>query len=410
MLLEPHAVTSLRHNGHPLHITVAQEDNKQHTIHVQGRGSYWVNTLEFHEDVIALLHTAFSHYPSPVTINSKDVERTPFPDLSTVHLVHAPSMERTWTKLDPHPLSHHQAGHPHLNTYTGGILTDLYSGSVKPHRYFTALHGTMPHWRPCAMVIVSPVYVVTDDELDSITASQKKLLCSTNIPPNDQTTIDAKAVEQMARTLVHPDIPPPINQEPIHYVTGAPLTDSQSLKLGSPIVPISAPVVFRDSYISGPTLVSATQALYRTDAAVVPAITMNHHDAPTSPQFRVLETIEFNITPAKYRHAERESIRPVEDIRLWFRLDGDDEYSSVPAPFAFHGNDIEDMEVDFVPHRTSPEDLVTHMVRAYQEYLGHNEFQREETDRVTKAINNLVAHISNTEWQTARREPATAKP
>ena len=157
MLLEPHVVTSLKYNGHPLHINVAREENKQHTIHAQGRGSYCVNTLKFDEDVIALLHTAFSHYPSPVTIDSRDVERTPFPDLSTVHLAHAPSMERTWTKLDPHALAHHQAGHPHLNTYTGGILTDLYRGSVQPHRYFTALDGTMPHWRPCAMVTVSPV-------------------------------------------------------------------------------------------------------------------------------------------------------------------------------------------------------------------------------------------------------------
>ena len=401
MLLEPHAVTSLRYNGHPLHINVAREKNKQHTIHVQGRGSYRVNTLKFDEDVIALLHTAFSHYPSPVTIDSRDVERTPFPNLSTVHLAHAPSMERTWTKLDPHALSHHQPGHPHLNTYTGGIQTDLYRGSVQPHRYFTALDGTMPHWRPCAMVTVSPVYVVTDDELESITASRQKVLCSNNIPPNDQTKIDARAAEQMKRTLEHPDIPAPLNQDPIHYVTGAPLTHNQSLNLGSPIVPISTPAVFRDSHISGPTLVSAAQALYRTDATIVPTITMNHREAPGVPEFRVLETMEFNITPAKCNRAERGSIRPVEDIRLWFRLDGDDQYNSVPAPFVFHGNDLDDMEVDFVPHRTSPEDLATHMVRAYQEYLGHNQFQREETERVTKAINNLVAHISHTEWQTA---------
>ena len=405
MLLEPTAIRDLKDNGEPLHLTVVSHTSAAHIIRAEGRGAFGIMIHPLQDDVTALLHHVFSHYPSTVTIGNERVERTPFPDLSVVQIAHAPSMERAATQMTSHRLGKHGPGHAQLNTYAGGLLTDLVKGKIQPDLYLTEMEGPMPHWKPCGMVITSPVYVLTDEELDSVADPRYQYNSHGGVLRfREEKTIQARAKEQMARTLQHPGMPTRISQDTFHYVTGAPLAHrNQGLKLGSSITANSTPAVFRDQHIPEPTLVSTAQALYRTDAGIVPTVAMNHCEASNKSSLRTIDDICFTVTPADRpnRSPETVRIRPVRDITLWFRLNDDNQHQSVPAPFVFHGNGLDDLEVDFVPARTSPEDLQLQMVRAYREYLGKQGkySHQDETDRVSKAVAALLSQVPEQSWR-----------
>ena len=400
MLLELQALRALRSDGTPLHLSTTSHTSFAHTLYAQDRGSFGLASHNPSQHLEDLLLQMFRHYPDPVTINGQDVVRVPFPDLSCVTIAHTPGMERRYVTLD----QHHLAGTPtppeHLNTYTGGILTDLLRPNTQPRHYLTQLEGPMPHWKPCGMVNISPVFVLTNGQLDAIADQDREKLFHnwrSARPTPTLKAIEDAASDQLERTLQHPDIPPPIRHDPMHYVTGAPLHSDQSTILGAPILPIAEPALFRDLYSDSPRIVSAAQALYRTDAGVVPAVTMNHCEAAV-PVFRTIE--EFDFATTDFEPAPAGAIRPVKDISMNFRLNGDDHQISLPAPFLFQGQDLDDLDVQFVPSRTTPTDLLTHMARAYREYNYHyhKQFHDEDSAQAAEAIQTLLDQLPSDAW------------
>ena len=73
-------------------------------------------------------------------------------------------------------------------------------------------------------------------------------------------------------------------------------------------------------------------------------------------------------------------------------LDQDSKPRTVPAPFMMQGDDENEIQVQFVPHLTSPEDLEHHIIQAYRNYDDYisRDLRQEELEDLTARVKDLM--------------------
>ena len=140
----------------------------------------------------------------------------------------------------PLGLDHLSPAHSELCTYAGGILSNILQPKRPPHSYFAELQGEHPHWKPCGMVFTSPVYVIQEEELDSLESGSASL--SENSPLMD--TLNRRADSQMERTIAHPRMPAKYEGQPYHHIVGPGLENREAKDAGAPMSVHGEPVVF----------------------------------------------------------------------------------------------------------------------------------------------------------------------
>ena len=379
-------VLALRSNGTPLHLTVERKEPRKYILHAQGRGSFNFATSSTSTNPAESLRAAFGHYPDPVFLDSEPIERTMFPNTAAVRIAHAPDMDRRDTIVTPLGLDNLPPAHPDLNTYAGGILTTFVTTKGPAESYFVELPGEHPHWKPCGMVFINPVYVIQDEELDTLDPDAEPV--SETSPLME--TLAKRAAMQIERTMAHPDMPPRMEGHPFHHITGIPVDEDQAKRAGAPTSVRGIPVVFSSKYAPGPTVLSVAQALYRTDTGLVPVVTATPQPpTPTAPH-RTITDFSFHVVPDTMQPPG--SVWPVSTITLEFTLDGETEPHSVPAPFLMHGEDLDELQIQFVPSMVSPEDLERYINQAYLDSFLY--FNRDEAEVFAQEVRKIMAQLT----------------
>ena len=235
MLLKPGTILALRHNGTALHLTVERLDNITCNLTAQGRGTFHLTSSKLGPDPIRTLHTTFAHYPNPVTINNEPVDRTPFPNHASVRIAHAPDMDRSNTRISPYALDERTRNQGDLNTYASGILSDITRDRRVSQVYWAKLPSQHEHWSHAATVFVTPVYVLSNQELDSL---------DTDHFNNHRDAINDRADAQVEETMKHPNMPHFYMDEPFHHIIGAPVYSDQARNMGAPIYVHGIPATF----------------------------------------------------------------------------------------------------------------------------------------------------------------------
>ena len=383
MLFPPETIMALRPTGHPLHLTVETLDMVTCNLTAAGRGTFQISSGLLRPDPELTFHLAFAHYPDMVTINGEPVERTPFPDRASVRIVHSPTMDRSDTIVSLHKLDHLAAPRADLNTYACGILSDGIKPDTPSHPYWTKLPSEQPHWAPAAMVYITPVYVITDDELDSLGADA--------FAERNHQAIHNRANLQVEETSSHANIPPPSQETRFHHVTGAPIHLNQAKRLGAPMFINAPPAIFSGHSISAPALLSAAQALYRTDTGITPVVTASLNDSKVTPHVKI-ESFRFETTPKHGQPNAGSPITPVENITMHYRLDGEPADRTVEAPFVMYEEDDEQIKVEYVPNRTNRQELQESIIRAYRCYSDYTrkQFIEENLEELTAKVTDLM--------------------
>ena len=152
MLFDIQAIMALRPNGTPLYITVDKVAALRCSLSAAGRGTFESSSSILIPDPVEAIHQAFSHYPDEVTINGEEVKRTPFQDHASVRVAQAPHMDRSATTVAPLSLDGTPPLKKGLNTYAGGVLSDLIRPHKPPKSYWTKMPSAQPHWSPCGLV------------------------------------------------------------------------------------------------------------------------------------------------------------------------------------------------------------------------------------------------------------------
>ena len=384
MLLKPATVLALRHNGTALRLTVESLDNLNCNLTAQGRGTFHLTSSKLGPDPIRTLHAAFAHYPNPVTINDEPVDRTPFPNHASVRMAYAPDMDRSNTRIIPHMLDERTRNQGDLNTYAGGLLSDITRVHRAPQVYWAKLPSQHEHWSQAATVFVTPVYVVTDEELDSL---------DTDHFNNHRDTINDRADAQVEETMKHPNMPHFYMDEPFHHIIGAPVYSNEAKTMGAPIYVHGMPATF-SAMTPSPALVSAAQALYRTNTGIVPVVTAQRPKQDKA-SHKKIENFRFDVTPGENQPPEEGAITPVKHINMKLKLEGENTPRTLPAPFVMHGQDANELRVEFVPHLTDPQDLEKSIIQAYgdpSEYMTTEEDQ-EYMEELTRRVKNLIEQL-----------------
>ena len=156
--------------------------------------------------------------------------------------------------------------------------------------------SAQPHWSPCGLVFISPVYVITDEELDSLDTAHFTAAYQGTMPDELEHLKD-RAESQFYRTIDHPNAPKYRLDEPFHYIVGAQVYQDEARSLGAPIILHQDPAVFKDTMMPSSTLLSAAQALYRTDAGIVPVVTAQNRPGIAPASHRKITGVRFETTP-----------------------------------------------------------------------------------------------------------------
>ena len=276
-----------------------------------------------------------------------------------------------------------------LNTYAGGVLSDLIRPHKPPKSYWTRMPSAQPHWSPCGLVFISPVYVITDQELDSLDTAHFTAAYQGTMPEELEHLKDRRnrSSTEPLTTRTHPST---VWTNPFTTSWERRYTGMRPEAWGPPILLHRKPAVFEDTMMPSSTLLSAAQALYRTDAGIVPVVTAQNRPglAPTS--HRKITSLRFETTPGQT--SSQGPITAVEHITMQFHLEQDSNPNTVPAPFMMQGDDENEFQVQFVPHMTSPEDLEHHIIQAYRSYDDTipKDLRQEELGNLTAKVKDLM--------------------
>ena len=269
----------LADNSAPLHLTTEKTGPYEQTVHVQGRGTFTVNT---HLDIPHFTQNLISdlqHYPNDVTINGDPVSTKPFPDLSAILVT---SYENHTTEYPRTNVLTLEEGHFHThrqNALIAGVLHCI-GKPAKSMTYLTPADNPFPHWQPVHRVTLNPLSVITKEDFASLTDTEFTLLMDRNDVLPFTATLAQRDEDQTNRTIQHPKAPRRYEGPVHHYAISLPdgANNSQPFHTGEPIIAHRTPVGISPEGLSNPEFISIAEALYTADQDMVPVA---QGDAPT---------------------------------------------------------------------------------------------------------------------------------
>ena len=383
---------ALAHNGQPLDLRTEQLGRTSYMVRAKDLGEFTFDhhthpaTDPFREE----LRYAFRHYPSPVTLDGEDIQRTPFPDLSRVNTVKATDNVTAFHRVEQH---NHTEDEPETmetwNLFAGGILSRNPGSRAVSRNHMAPEPGEHKHWQPAMMVIVHPIQVIRDEEFKNMTQEEFQDLREEKPATTLGKAMAERDIEQIRRTLTHPDMPTWHDGPVYAYLITRPGYANKGLGNGGPIIVNQGePAVFDEALEWQPETIAAAQALYRTNTGFIP-VTPNFGRNTGEP--RTIRTLEFQTVPPD-PNQKPGTIRPVGEINLSFQVQGDAKIHRAPAPLYFTGEKLDRMIVSYVPSMVTPQDLTTQIVRAYGEYneYGPADLCMDELENTTRNVKRMV--------------------
>ena len=333
------------------------------------------------------LRQAFHHYPSPVTIDGEEIRRSPFPDLSRVTRIVANRNVQYHMKVEHHPLGD-EFENEHMGLFAGGILSGMPGTQAVNHNYMTPGPGKYEHWKPAMMMVLRPIQVILDEEFGKMTQEEFDSLKQENPQSPLAKLMAERDLEQVKRTLAHPEMPP-VHKGPVYaHLSALPGYSEDGLGRGGPIIIQEGdPVVFHEGFNYEPETLAVAEALYRTDTGFVP-VSPDRADVPESP--RVIRSFDFQTTPPD-TSKQPQMLRAVQEINLTFQVEGEKETHRIPAPFHILIDSENNPKANYVPQENQPEELAALMVRAQWEfsYYEHGEDYEEKVEEMTQTVKRL---------------------
>ena len=265
------ALRPLADNGQPLDLTVEQLSHHHYSLNAQERGTFELTHYYDLTHLLEQLRSDLQHYPNPVTINGDTIVTTPFPDLASVtvttHQHHSTHLADTQTLMIEEGYSHYHR----QNFFIAGIL---FSTSLPgtPHTYLTPGRNRYTHWQPAHQVTLTPISVVTAEDLSSLTDVELQLLTQrNNILPFTQ-TLATRDANQVARTMKHHKAPKEYKGTTYRYALAHPDGDQNAdpFSTGELIIVHRTPVAISPKDLNNPEFISLAEALYTTEQEFVP--------------------------------------------------------------------------------------------------------------------------------------------
>lgn len=270
-MLEPQTLRILADNGHPLDITTEEHSRYHHTVHVKDRGSFTSRGYLDTDLLQTHLASDLQFYPREVRINGQQIQRTTFPDLPRVTVTSHHNHTDFYPNTKTVPLVPGYGLHQSHNALIAGVLTKMHH-PAKPANYFTPGPSSFPHWQPALKVSITPVSVVTAEELSKLSDTEINLLMSRQSILPLTKTLEARDAEQVQRALDHANAPPRYDGPIHHYALTHPdlHRTSEFFRQGEPIIARGTPVAIQPECLSNPEFISLAEALYNHDQDLVP--------------------------------------------------------------------------------------------------------------------------------------------
>ena len=366
----------LAHTGQPLNLQITRNpDRPEHQIVSNGAGrSCETRVQQFGPSIIQDLETALRHYPTPVTINGKPLETSPFPDQAQVGVKHfTDHEENSYTWNPPVNRPYMKLWH---NAYVAGVLCQL--EMPRDTDLTTIYHakdtGGNNFWSKTKAVHVSPIIVVKDEEVEDLTANDLDMPTVKN-KYSFLINLKHRARTQVKHTLQREDLPPKHDEPLYRYLLGNTYGPGAPFNHGIPIIVHGTPITLPDNEYAEeteqPLAVTITQALYRANQEYIPVgpypSTWESKDA-MGPKPRAITNAAFNTSPSNVDNGW--SIRPADSIAMHLTLEETSDLPettvSLPAPFLLEGNE-DNVRVTYAKDTVGPEELSDAMLMAYWE-------------------------------------------
>ena len=400
------ALKTLRANGQPLDLHVTLEHGPQYGLKFEertyqvnspGRDSFTIVSQNPMREFIQRLKTQLTFYPDEAWVNSEEVSRRDFPNLA---LVTTTTYEEGESDRD-YRVEYIELGlTTQYNTLAGGVLCYLRTLHPVKKTYYSALPGPHHNRQPARKVDISPITVITPEEIAGLTPEQFDNLDGNGSTPLE-TSIRQRAKEQVQRTLDHPDTPRPHEGPVFRYSLMDPGRSGYPFETGAPIIVNGTPVDLPEELDCGPEVVAIAETLYRADSPFVP-VSLTQEQMKSPPPHQTMTSFSFHFKPEK-PDPTGWCMEPVQEIIMKFTLEdsaGESRTHQVEADFHLTGDEYSDKLVRFVPGRITPEPLAHHMFRAYWDAERHSswddlkdamtELQEEYLGMATAALEDPV--------------------
>ena len=362
MQLTMEQIQRLSPNGSPLHLTVSKQENQ--AIIRTNRDFEFTTPSHYGENDAALVRRSFQHYPDPVTINGEPTQTNPFPDLARVRLTTYDDGSERHTSPTAITLSREHQSYPHSdNAYVAGIICRLHhydrnAGS----KYLTPLPGPHKNWQQVATVEIDPIWQVNKEELSLLQPNKQ-----TNLPepPPDSAisqTINERAHRQNQRTLQHPRMYPPANQERIfNFVLGNGNIENNYHDDPMPILVNGTPITLPKSQDFFSTSIAVAEAMYQADCQFVP-VSMSYSERQNQTHEK-MEAYTFEIEDT----GSRAIVAPADRITLCFQIQDDPKEIEhrVDAPIYMEEDYYDSKKVRYVPEKLTTDQLSNYLCRGY---------------------------------------------
>lgn len=375
----------LADNGAPLILTTEKTNPYEQTVHVQGRGSFTVNTHLDKPAFVDSLRSDLQHYPNRVSINGEPVMTSPFPDLAKVLIT---SYEQHTTEYPNSRSLALEEGYSHThrqNALIAGVLSTINPPS-KSAAYLTAGENLFPHWQPLHKVTMTPVSMVTKEEFNSLTDTEATLLLEGDAILPFNRILAQRDDEQVQRTIEHPAAPRKYEGAVHHYAISHPSNphNSQPFNTGEPIAVHRTPVAIDPAALSNPEFISAAEALYTSDQDLVP---VDQRDNPTRTVTDLTAVVHTGQPEGK------SCLQPADSITLHFGLDKNPPDREVQARLWMTKDELLNgiETISYVPQNMDPNLDVDYMtkclIRAYWSDDHSTSQSGEEDDMAQLAFN-----------------------
>ena len=410
----------LRHQGHPLHLTVDPSPGGIRISRQDGRTIQVDNIHQKH--MIQRLQRALRHYPDTVTLQGQPLETTPFPDLARVFLKSNnpgadPARRHREMLLEPNP-GEQPSSHTGPQALAGGVACTLMHHSEPPEPLMgpDTLQDPLPrNWHHLQTITISPMPVLTVEETDELEANR---MGDPTIPQGSDLAerVAQRCRQQTQRTIAHPDFPR-YHQGPVHHYALRrdrdldTFEDEQEVPIAVQGVPVALPTQVRTKGERQPILpsqyVSLAEALYRADSQYIPVAPGPRTQTNTA--VRHVFDFEFHVVPLDQpRPQQADGIHLVHAITMSFTVDRDPQVHRVSTPMLFRDDPFYDRHISLVPDAVAGPDLEDCILRAYwnepaMDFHDWDDLKRQRAE-MEETINNMVTVLMGDPTQALRRQ------
>ena len=359
MNINKQALHALAYQGSPLDLTVSADAGDQNAFTVTNKdGRAFKVNQKFDDHNINQLRSHLSFYPAPVTINGESIPTFPFPNVAQLQVTTYLSEDGQAYKREYPDFS--DAPTVPGNACIAGVVCTMWLPNEHhlSYTYYSPTDRGNDYWRLAKKITATPVFFIDSDEIAHLSEKHNSITLDKDSPITQ--TVQQRAERQLRQTLTHANLPPKHHGHTGHYVLGTncltPYDES------APITITGTPVFFNEQLDNG-VVVSAAETLYKHNQPYVP---IHQPFPPEQDNPAPVTKAVFITTPEAPEPTWAMSKADDITLRLSVRSAEDQPQTTVDVPAGFSiTTRYNDIQVTYVPGRTTQEDLADAMVRSH---------------------------------------------